>query len=304
MVFYEWPFQGGQFGLALLNEEGVPPVWSDYADWAKEAFPFEREVPLPPIPRKLPIVPVAVRLFRSEHSTSVNNDILDNFQDARAFWLEHACIDLRLVGNGVTVLRDEDESLLAPASSRAGLEAIHTRNAGWISVLYVDRFGPSSEKDFSGYALFRIPRQGYNSYGLVIKKRQPFVLTHELGHALGLPHIPTNTDKEADAEVLGMPFTSFCLQPFENDTRGLHIVLETANLMNGGQLKEGPQLSARWLSYAQVDRARLTVASRHCPYSLFDPNGVMVSGGSEALLDDIAGAFVAEAFAGDHDIRR
>ncbi|MDP2308173.1 MAG: M66 family metalloprotease [Pseudomonadota bacterium] len=250
-------------------------------------------------PGQLPLIPLNIRIYIPEppgsDSSSSADAALLNFNESRDFWRRRASIDLRLIKGTVEMVPDDDGSLANPDTARDPLDALHQPNQSWLSVVYVDRLGPEPTLDPAGVAEFAKREQGKLGYGAVMLSRESFVFAHEIGHCLGLSHTPWRTDSSTGSYE-GMDYSTFCLQPFPNDLKNLRSEVEASNLMEGGMPGSGAALEDRWLSTSQVHRARLTIVSRRCPFSRVYQT---TFGGVEPMLDDISGAFIAEAFTTD-----
>lgn len=290
------------YGFSRIEPDEGSEEWDSVGDWIRNVCaPGEAFIP-PPDPRQLPLVPLNVRIFASEQSSeALREEALVDFALARDFWVLWACIDLRLIKGSVEVVKDPDSTLWNPAADRSPLDALHTPNQNWVSIVYINdtkqvgdgNWAPRASK---GATYFKIPATDAAGYGLIMCMNSANVLAHELGHALGLSHVPLGYDADTDAEVFGMRASTYCLQPFPNDLADLSECLQRANLMNGRAAGSFPNLSARWLSYSQADRARLTITSRKCYYAHVE---IGLDSMGSVLLDDIPAPFLAETFMTD-----
>lgn len=212
-----------------------------------------------PLPRM--VVPVRVFTYDKGKMRPQEAECLAHFEDAAAFWRDQAGIELELVGGQVVVVVDHaDQGEVSPGEPTEfvqPLEALHEPGLDCITVAYFTRIiendaRVSAPAEAVGFTFFAFG--AHSSYGCSISTlRNPnaAVLAHELGHCFGLCHADDADDNPR------------ALVPFDDDVSGA----SSGNLMKRDVTDS--QLDSLDLSESQVNRARLTITTRTCPYASF-----------------------------------
>jgi hypothetical protein len=247
------------------------------------------------MPRDLPIITVNVRYFYLyKGATPAEEGVkeaTEQFEDAASFWLREAGIELKLLGGRVESLFDPAEptthSIGEPLDFERPLNELHEDGLDCVTIASFHwtsrvREGGAS-RSTRAFTYFYTPASGKSRYGISMQRfANPFwsTLAHELGHCFGLVHT-------------GVSDTARALAPFPNDLDDFTLAeLESNMMVDDPNFDPGEG----WLSDSQVHRARLTITSRVCPFSLFFLANEPENRPNSVLMTEICAPFIVTVF--------